>query len=109
MMLVVVRDGAGGEGQLDVGSFAQCVLRGVCATHLRVEQVATIAGAYDNGSTHEAAKGFEDFLAQLLQHGDVLLGDTVYDVVLFCCGRVFKLVKGEMIGELNIFHKEYKF
>ena len=48
------------------------MLGGVGATNLDVECVATVAGADDDGAANEATEGFEDFLAELLQRGDVL-------------------------------------
>lgn len=81
MTLVVVPAGVGGEGQLDVGSFAQCVLGSIGSANLHVELVATIAGADDNGLAYEAAKGFEDFLAELLEDRYILRWHSVIDTV----------------------------
>ena len=47
------------------------MLGSVGSTNFDVELVATVAGADDNGAANEAAEGFEDFLAELLQRGDV--------------------------------------
>lgn len=48
------------------------MLGGVGTTNLHVERVATVAGADDDGAANEPAKGFKDFLAELLQRGNVL-------------------------------------
>ena len=97
---VVVPGGIGGEGQADVGSFAQGVLGGIGSANLDVELVAPIAGADDDGPADEGAKGFEDLAAELLQHGDVLRGYAVVDVVLLCGGRAFEFREREMLGKL---------
>lgn len=96
MLLVIIPTCVGGEGQLDVSSFAQGMLGGIGATNLNVELVATVARADDNGTTNEPAEGFKDLLAELLQRGDVLRWHTVIDVILFCSSRLFKLGKGKM-------------
>ena len=72
MTLIVIPGGIGGEWETDVGSFANSMLGGVGTTNLHVELVATVAGADDDGATHETAEGFEDFLAELLQYRNVL-------------------------------------
>lgn len=82
MTLVVVPGGVGGEGQLEVGSFAQGVLGGVGATNLDVELVAAVAGGDDDGATNEGAEGFEDLLAELLKDRDKLRRYTVVNTVL---------------------------
>ena len=48
------------------------MLGGVGATNLDVERVAAVAGADDDGTANEPTKGFQDFLAELLQGGAVL-------------------------------------
>ncbi len=48
------------------------MLGSVSTTNLDVELVATVAGADDNGAANEGAEGLENFLAELLQRGDVL-------------------------------------
>lgn len=50
------------------------MLRGIGSTNLHIELVAAVATADDNGAANEGTEGFEDFLAELLQHGDVLGG-----------------------------------
>ena len=95
---VVVPGGIGGEGQADIGSLAEGVLRGIGSANLDVELVAPIAGADDDGPADEGAKGFEDLAAELLQCGDVLRGYAVVDVVLLCGGRAFELGEREMLG-----------
>ena len=97
---VVAPGGVGGEGQADVGSFAEGVLGGIGATNLDVELVAAVAGADDDGPADEGAKGFEDLAAELLQCGDVLRGYCVVDVVLLCGGRAFEFREREMLGKL---------
>jgi hypothetical protein len=57
------------------------VLGGIGATNLDVERVATIAGADDNGAANEPTKGFENFLAELLQRGDILGRNRVVDTI----------------------------
>ena len=58
------------------------MLGGIGSTYLDVELVAAVATTDDDGGADEGAEGFEDFLAELLQDGDVLRGDVVVDVVL---------------------------
>lgn len=48
------------------------MLRSIGSTNFHIERVAAVAGADDNGATNKATEGFEDFLAELLQRGDVL-------------------------------------
>ena len=67
MTLIIVPGGVGGEGQLDVGSFAKSMLGGVGTTDLHVKLVTTVAGADDDGAANEAAEGFEYFFAELLE------------------------------------------
>ena len=94
---VVVPGGVGGEGQTEVGGFAQGVLGGVGSTNTDVELIASVAGADDDGPADEGAKGFEDLAAELLQCGDVLRGDSVVDVVLLCGGRTFEFRERKML------------
>ena len=96
--LVVVPGSVGGERQTDVGSFAQGVLGGVGATNFNVELVAAVAGGDDDGAADEGAKGFEDYLAELLQNRNVLRRNRVVDSVLVCGGRAFELGEFEMFG-----------
>ena len=72
MATVIVPSGVGGEGQTEVGGFAQGVLGGVGSTNTDVELIASVAGGDDNGGSDEAAEGFEDLAAELLEDGDVL-------------------------------------
>ena len=53
MPAVILPRGVGGEGQQEVGSFAQGVLRGVGATNLDVELVAAVAAGDDDGFAYE--------------------------------------------------------
>lgn len=69
---VIVPGGVGGEGQTEVGGFAQGVLGGVGSTNTDVELIASVAGGDDNGGANEAAEGLEDLAAELLEDGDVL-------------------------------------
>lgn len=75
MTLIVIPSGIVRKGQTDISSFAQCVLRGVGSTNLNVE----LATADDNGAANERTKGFQNFLAELLQSGDVLWRNRVVD------------------------------
>ena len=72
MTLVVIPSGIACKRETDVCSLAQGVLGGIGSTNLDVERVATVTGADDNGAANEGTKGFQDFLAELLQSGDVL-------------------------------------
>ena len=85
------------------------MLRSISASDFDVELVAAVAGSDDNGIANEAAEGFQHLFAQLLQRGDVLCGNTVVNVILFCSGRTFELAEIEMRGKLKIFHKNIKF
>ena len=91
MPLVVIPGGIAGEGQADVSSLAKGVLGGVGSTDTDVELVATVTGGDDDRATAEGTEGFKNFLAELLQRGDVLWGDSVVDVILLCGSRLFKL------------------
>lgn len=44
------------------------MLRSIGASDFHVKLVAAVAGADDNGAANEAAEGFEDFLAELLEN-----------------------------------------
>ena len=99
MTFVVVPGSIAGERQADVSSFAQGVLGGIGATNLDVELVATVAGADDDGAANEPTEGFEDFLAELLQSGDVLGGDTVVNTTGGSGGRLFKLGEHKVLGK----------
>ena len=55
------------------------MLGGIGSTNLDIKLVATVTGADDNGAANEPAKRFKNFLAELLQCGDVLGGDSVVD------------------------------
>ena len=72
MLLVIIPTCVGGEGQLDVSSFAQGMLGGIGATNLNVELVATVARADDNGAANEPSERFQHLQAELLQSGNVL-------------------------------------
>ena len=72
MATVIIPGSVGGEGQADVGSFAQGVLGGIGSANLDVELGATVAAADDDGLADETTEGFEDLLAELLQDGDEL-------------------------------------
>ena len=91
MATVVVPGGVGGEGQTEVGGFAQGVLGGVGSTNTDVELIASVAGRDDNGAANEAAEGFEDFLAELLQDWHILRWYSVIDTQFSCLRRPFKL------------------
>ena len=91
MTLVVIPGGIAGEGQADVSSLAKGVLGGVGSTDTDVELVAAVTAGDDDRATDEGTEGFKNFLAELLQRGDVLWGDSVVDVVLLCGSRLFKL------------------
>ena len=91
MATVVVPGGVGGEGQTEVGGFAQGVLGGVGSTNTDVELIASVAGRDDNGAANEGAERFEYLLAELLQDWDVLCGDGVIDTQFSCLRRPFKL------------------
>ena len=93
MTLVVVPGGIAGEGQADVSGFAKGVLGGVGSTDTDVELVATVAAGDDDRATDEGTEGFKNFLAELLQRGDVLWGVSVVDVVLLCGSRTLKFTK----------------
>lgn len=84
----------------DVGSFANGVLGGIDATHFHVERIATVATADVNGTTHETAKGFEDFLSELLQHGNVLRRYGVVDAIGGSRSGPLKLRELEMRSKL---------
>ena len=62
------------------------MLGGVGATNLDVELVTAVAGGDDDGATDESAEGFEDFLAKLLQNGNVLMRNRIVDSILVSCG-----------------------
>ena len=93
MALVIIPGGIAGEGQLNVSSFAQSVLGGVGATNLDVELVAAVAGADDNGTANEAAEGFEDFLAELLENWYILRWYSVIDTILLGSLGLLKFIK----------------
>ena len=95
---VIVPGGVGGEGETEVGSFAQGVLGGVGSANTDVELTRAVAGGDDHGATDEGAEGLENFAAELLEHGDELRGNAVVDVVLLCGGRAFELGEHEMLG-----------
>ena len=59
MATVVVPGGIAGEGQADVGGFAEGVLGGVGATYTDVELAGAIATADGHGAANEGAEGFE--------------------------------------------------
>ena len=48
------------------------MLGGVGSTNTDVELIASVAGGDDNGGANEAAEGFEDLAAELMEDGDVL-------------------------------------
>ena len=98
MAFVDVPGGIAGEGQAEVSGLAKGVLGGVGSTDTDVELVATVAAGDDDRATDEGAEGLKNFLAELLQRGDVLWGDSVVDVVLLCGSRLFKLSEREMFG-----------
>ena len=57
---VIVPGGVRGEGETEVGSFAQGVLGGVGSANTDVELIAAVAGGDDHGATDEGAEGFEN-------------------------------------------------
>lgn len=65
------------------------MLGGIGSANPDVELVATIAGTDDDGPADEAAKGFEDLPAQLLQHGNVLRRHTVVNAKGGGGGRIY--------------------
>ena len=91
MALVVIPGRIRREWELDISGLSESVLGGVSASNFDVELVAAVAGADDNGAANEAAEGFQDFLAELLQHWNVPRGYRVVDVILFCSCRTFEL------------------
>ena len=91
MAFVVVPGGIAGDGQADVGSFAKGMLGSVGSTDTDVELIAAVTAGDDDRATDEGAEGLKNLLAELLQRGDVLWGDSVVDVVLLCGSRLFKL------------------
>lgn len=61
------------------------MLGGVGATNLDVELVAAVAGGDDDGATDEGTEGLVDFLAKLLQNGNVLMRNRIVDSILVSC------------------------
>ena len=97
MTLVVIPGGIAGEGQAEVGSFAKGMLGGIGSTDTDVELVAAVAGGDDDRATDEGTEGLKNLLAELLQRGDVLWGDSVVDVVLLCGSRTLELGEHEVL------------
>ena len=73
------------------------MLGGVGSTDTDVELVATVTGGDDDGATDEGTEGLKNLLAELLQRGDVLWGDSVVDVVLLCGSRTLELGEHEVL------------
>ena len=73
------------------------MLGGVGSTDTDVELIAAVTAGDDDRATDEGTKGFKNFLAELLQRGDVLWGDCVVDVVLLCGSRTLELSEREVL------------
>ena len=55
MPFIVIPTSVGGEGQLNVGSFAESMLGSISTSDFNVQLITTIAGRDDNGATDEGA------------------------------------------------------
>ena len=77
------------------------MLRSIGATNFDVELIATVAGADNDGAADEAAEGFKDFLAELLQGGNKFRWNTVINTVLFCGSRTFELTESEVFTQVE--------
>lgn len=61
-----------GLGDLDVGSFTECVPTGVCTTDLDVELATSVTRADDNRLLSESSERFKTLFAKLLERWNEL-------------------------------------
>ena len=65
MGFVVIPVGIGGLGDVDVGSFSQGVLAGVCASDIYIQGIAAVATGDDDGLLCELTERLQDSFAEL--------------------------------------------